>query len=161
MLNEGPRKKQSTIVQRRRNRACFATAVQTFKSRATGGTASDVPYEPAPLSVVVRKRPLFDHETALHDWDAITCGGDIDDDARGGAGISGTHFIWAHKGGLRLDAKHMFMEHHGFPFDAIFDESCEVRGKWQRGRQRQVPDCMAVRVRRLEEGHEEERFSQH
>eukprot|EP00941_MAST-03F_sp_MAST-3F-sp1_P004340 g4340.t1 len=28
--------------------------------------------------------------------------------------------MWAHKCGLRLDEKHRYIEHHGYPFDAVF-----------------------------------------
>eukprot|EP00947_MAST-08B_sp_MAST-8B-sp1_P004275 g4275.t1 len=128
--SEPARRKQTTVAVRRRNRAAFLAALKGFKSSAQGQSifgggdsstaATTSATTTAGLRVCVRKRPLFEHETSAGDWDAWTRGGNI----RGAAAQSS---VWAHKGGVRLDMKHMFIEHHGYCFDSVFDEKDDSR----------------------------------
>ena len=149
---KAPRRKMSTVKQRRLNRDSFVPGVASFKqshghifasptpqqqlleqrqqqsgsSGSVGGVGVGVGglfSEGAGLKVVVRKRPLFQKERDAGDWDAWSRGGRLDLAAGalpvpggGGGGGEGGDLaasIWAHKASLRLDAKHMFLEHHG------------------------------------------------
>ena len=75
------------------------------------------------VQVVVRKRPLFAKEEKRGEFDVLSCGGSVS--ALGGAAAGAGESMWVHRGGIRLDGKHLFVDHHGFPFDAVFDENCD------------------------------------
>lgn len=61
---------------------------------------------------VCRKRPINSTELSNHEMDTVFC-----------EQLLGSNILWNHKCGLRLDEKHMYIEHHGFQYDAVFNEN--------------------------------------
>jgi len=60
------------------------------------------------LTVMVRKRPIFNHELQNSEFDVITC-------------LEGNN-ICVHDARMQKDMKNMFMNHYEFTFDVVFDE---------------------------------------
>jgi len=69
------------------------------------------------IHVCVRKRPLWEKEKEIGEFDTITVGGSLShlDEVQ-------RDTMWLHNPKLRLDCKNRYVDHHGFPFDAVFDE---------------------------------------
>lgn len=98
------------VAQRREHAVEFASAIETFNAARAAANVSDG--EGARMGgrihVVVRKRPLFPHETAKGDFDAVYC-------AR--------NSVWMHRTMMRADLKHMVLESYDFAFqDGVFSE---------------------------------------
>lgn len=84
------------------NGSSAAGAVRTLaagKAKGAGG-----------MRVLARKRPLFEHELGRGEFDAVTC--------PGGA----LPRVAVHDAKMRPDMRHMYMDHHEFKFDAVFNE---------------------------------------
>ncbi len=91
----------ATVLQPQNGTAAGAGAarVRVGKGAAGGG-----------MRVLARKRPIFDHEIARGEFDAVTCPG-------------GVPRVAVHDAKMRPDMRHMYMDHHEFKFDQVFDES--------------------------------------
>jgi hypothetical protein len=57
--------------------------------------------------VYLRKRPLFQHESDIGEFDVVTCG---------------TSRVAVHDARMHPDFVRMFVDHHLFDFDAVFGE---------------------------------------
>lgn len=103
---------------RREHRAVFEAAVERFRAapfnaptpRTTAAFARG-------LRVCVRKRPLFPHERAQGEFDALT-------------GFPGR--IVVHDARMHADMRRMFMSHHDFAFDEVFDETANNEAVYAR-----------------------------
>lgn len=73
--------------------------------------ASKVPRPQAGMRVLARKRPCFEHEYSRGEFDAVTCD-------------SSTQVV-VHDAKMRPDMRTMYMDHHEFNFDQIFDETTD------------------------------------
>ena len=62
----------------------------------------------AGMRVMARKRPIFEHELGRAEFDAVTC-------------KNATQVV-VHDAKMRPDMRQMYMDHHEFKFDQIFDE---------------------------------------
>lgn len=69
-----------------------------------------------------RKRPINDKELSLSEFDVLSSGLSLF--SQQGSIKQG---IWLHKCGFRLDMKHMYVDHHGYEYDAVFDEQDDSR----------------------------------
>ena len=69
------------------------------------------------IHVCVRKRPLWQKEIDKGEFDCCTVGGNL-------SLLESTQqdTMWLHNPKLRLDCKHRYVDHSGFPFDAVFSE---------------------------------------
>jgi kinesin family protein 2/24 len=61
------------------------------------------------MRVLARKRPLFEHEVGRGEFDAVSC-------------VSARQVV-VHDAKMRPDMRGMYMDHHEFTFDEVFDES--------------------------------------
>ena len=74
-------------------------------------------FQSSGIHVCVRKRPLWQKEIDKGEFDCCTVGGSLsmlESKAR--------DTMWLHQPKLRLDCKHRYVDHSGFPFDAVFSE---------------------------------------
>eukprot|EP01045_Picozoa_sp_COSAG04_P016475 COSAG04_NODE_1378_length_7010_cov_3.077268_5_plen_213_part_00 len=122
---------------RRQHKAAFAAAIQHWRESAgSGAPAADV-LRPQPhnaavdgrtrpskgrgsggMRVLARKRPIFEHELARGEFDAVTC-------------PPGAACVAVHDAKMRPDMRHMYMDHHEFRFDQVFDESATNDGVYE------------------------------
>ena len=102
---------------RREYRDHFIAAIKTYrkeekaKARSTGEVHDrrDIVWDGTQnVRVAVRKRPIFKHEVENHEFDVITFG-------------NGQSAV-VHDARMHKDMKKMFMNHHEFQFDQVFDE---------------------------------------
>ena len=105
------------VAQRREHAVEFVSAIGAFNAAHGGGDDDEPPpaaaaattAQPGRIRVAVRKRPLFPHESAKGDFDAVCC-------ARGG--------VWMHRTMMRADLKHMVLESYDFAFPGgVFSEA--------------------------------------
>eukprot|EP00929_Paragymnodinium_shiwhaense_P024340 TRINITY_DN15006_c0_g1_i4.p1 TRINITY_DN15006_c0_g1~~TRINITY_DN15006_c0_g1_i4.p1 ORF type:complete len:910 (-),score=161.76 TRINITY_DN15006_c0_g1_i4:216-2945(-) len=95
---------------RREHRPTFEAAVKRFRSNpfpspALGdGVQRQLSHS---VRVCVRKRPMFPHEYEQGEFDCLT-------------GLAGR--VLVHDARMHADMKNMFMNHHDFLFDEVFDE---------------------------------------
>ena len=96
--------------QRRKHRAAFQEEIARFRTEEVAAQAARRPRPPSAggIKVVVRKRPLFEHEAADGDFDTVTAGGGS---------------VWLHDCEMRADFRHKYIDHHEFLFDAAFSEA--------------------------------------
>lgn len=120
---------------RDKNRDAFVEAIDRFaeENTKTGGlfakTEDTHALFTAPgIHVAVRKRPLWDKERERGEFDVMSVGGRLVDGLADGARDT----MWLHNARLRLDARHMYVDHHGFPFDAVFDERHDTEEVYRR-----------------------------
>lgn len=95
----------------------FITAISNFRgvhADELGNVVLDEPPDDperalraARVRVCVRRRPIFLHELKAGEFDVLTCSRTA---------------ICVHDGRLHADCRHLFMKHHTFPFDRVFDE---------------------------------------
>ena len=111
---------------RRKHRAEFAAAIDIFRRAALAAPAkpplreNNGPRSTPPrtkdrttrgsggMRVLARKRPIFEHELSRGEFDAVTC-------------TSATQVV-VHDAKMRPDMRNMYMDHHEFGFDEVFDE---------------------------------------
>lgn len=101
------------VAQRREHAVEFASAIAAFNAEhcaeGTGGGGAGAGDVSRRIQVAVRKRPLFAHESAKGDFDAIYC-------ARDG--------VWMHRTNMRADLKHMVCDSFDFAFSGgVFSEA--------------------------------------
>lgn len=101
------------------NHFAFAKSITAYKSHLNARPLKRCVFtsENSGLKVVCRKRPINNKEIGLGDFDVLSCGG--------GKLISEgfKKSIWLHRCLFRLDMKHLYIEHHGYEYDAVFDEN--------------------------------------
>ena len=95
------------VAQRREHSVEFAAAIAEFDRQHAASPSAAAPGA-ARIRVAVRKRPLFEHESAKKDFDVVSCGA-------GG--------VWLHRTAMRADLKHMVCESFDFEFDTVFSEA--------------------------------------
>ena len=114
---------------RKLNRAAFVPAISEFSAKYSAVDGLFAKAEPHELftspgiHVAVRKRPIWRREKERGEFDVVSVGGDL-------GGQRDT--MWIHDARLRLDARHMYIDHHGFPFDAVFDETATSEEVYRR-----------------------------
>lgn len=100
------------VAQRREHRIEFEAAIAAFNAERRAGepaAAAAAVDSGQRIRVAVRKRPLFPHETAKGDFDAVCC-------SSGG--------VWMHRTMMRADLKHMVLESFDFAFPGgVFSET--------------------------------------
>jgi hypothetical protein len=101
------------------NRDSFCRGIENFKGKRHDlyftSLRNSLFMSPS-IQVVCRKRPLNEKENKCGDFDVISTGKSLflqNNVARS---------MWLHKCGFRLDSKHMYIEHHGYEFDSVYDE---------------------------------------
>jgi len=102
----------------------YAESIDNFSSKYCSTSAlfernqtqTDKRFTASGIHVTVRKRPLWEKEKAIGEFDTVTVGGTLSllDEVQ-------RDTMWLHEPKLRLDCKHRYVDHHGFPFDAVFD----------------------------------------
>ena len=119
------------------NRDAFVVAIDRFSEEycntATGlfakATDAHALFESPGIHVAVRKRPLWPSESERGEFDVMSVGGSLAD---GSVHHRARDTMWLHNARLRLDARHMYVDHHGFPFDAVFDERHDTEEVYRR-----------------------------
>ena len=114
-----------TAARRQNNRDVFGAGVSAFRQELSGdGCPAPIPIREASMRarprVVVRKRPLFEHEAA-QDFDVLSCQGGTDVWGEGDAAA-----LWVTRAMLAADHRTMYCEHHGFYADAVFGEAAST-----------------------------------
>lgn len=100
MPDEGQRQMFDKRTLRLKRRELFERAIAAYAPPETTAVPE------AAARVAVRKRPLFEKERALGEFDAVTCDG-----AR----------VAAHVASFQADLRTPFVTHHAWPFDHVFD----------------------------------------
>ncbi|EKX47591.1 hypothetical protein GUITHDRAFT_106577 [Guillardia theta CCMP2712] len=98
---------------RREHAAFFKLAIERFRQEgetSSGGVREEGAPTKRSIHVCVRKRPIFPHEINAGEYDVITC-------RKAG--------VFVHDARIHSDMRHLFINHHSFDFDAVFDESAE------------------------------------
>ena len=92
----------------------FRSALARY--RYEHGQPGEYAHEPAPppehsgqLRVAVRRRPIFLHETSAGEFDVLTC--------------STGSCVTVHDCRMPPDCRRLFVAHHSFAFDAVYDEA--------------------------------------
>jgi kinesin family protein 2/24 len=98
---------------RRENKDAFTAAIERMRARQVVEAPAVLPPGAAEsgLHVCVRKRPLFEHEVARGDFDAVTC--------------TGPSSVVAHDARMRPDLHSMYLRHSTFSFDRVFSEQAD------------------------------------
>ena len=119
-LESNPVKNLDKRTARREYRDHFIAAIKTYrkeekaKARSTGVVHDrrDIVWDGTQnVRVAVRKRPIFKHEVENHEFDVVTFG-------------NGQSAV-IHDARMHKDMKKMFMNHHEFQFDQVFDEKTD------------------------------------
>lgn len=128
---------------RDKNRDAFVEAIDRFTEEYSSENGlfaktedTHALFEAPGIHVALRKRPLWDKERERGEFDVMSVGGRLNEGAR--------DTMWLHNARLRLDARHMYVDHHGFPFDAVFDERHDTEEVYRRA----VAPLVAVARRR-------------
>mmetsp|Transcript_16291 Transcript_16291/g.35671 ORF Transcript_16291/g.35671 Transcript_16291/m.35671 type:complete len:854 (-) Transcript_16291:107-2668(-) len=98
---------------RREHRASFEEAITRFRARTSANPEAprDVDCTRCRgLRVCIRKRPLFPHERQQGEFDVISC-------------VEGS--VVVHDARMQADMRNMYLNHHDFSFDAVFDEAAD------------------------------------
>ena len=119
-LESNPVKNLDKRTARREYRDHFIAAIKTYrreekvKAKSTGAVHErrDIIWDGTQnVRVAVRKRPIFKHEVENHEFDVVTF-------ANGQSAV-------IHDARMHKDMKKMFMNHHEFQFDQVFDEKTD------------------------------------
>ena len=106
---------------RRQHKAAFVAAIQFYRDNQPAAVLQPQNGTPTAarvrsgkggaggMRVLARRRPIFEHETARGEFDAVTC-------------RTGVPRVAVHDAKMRPDMRHMYMDHHVFKFDQVFDE---------------------------------------
>ena len=102
---------------RRDHAPLFRGAITAFRQQHCGErVAADDDAQPPQrlerVQVAVRRRPIFPHELKEGEFDVLTCPGrrEVSDS------------IVVHDARMHPDCAHLFINHHTFGFDRVFDE---------------------------------------
>eukprot|EP00966_Prymnesium_polylepis_P108825 2519055-Prymnesium_polylepis.1 len=93
---------------RRDHAPLFAAAVHRYRELAQPDAAVAAPPEQR-LRVCVRRRPMFDRERTAGEFDVLTC-------TQRRVVVSDCR--------MHPDCRRLFVAHHSFGFDRVFDEGC-------------------------------------
>jgi len=96
---------------RRENRSAFVAGIEGFEAqrrRRSGDVPTAMPQRlDGAMSVVARKRPLFEHEHDRGEFDVVRCEPDL---------------AHVHHARMRPDLQNMYLEHHEYQIDRCFGE---------------------------------------
>lgn len=150
--------------QRLANKDAFVEGIMQFKSKnqdlflssyidkhSVSECASVNPVEKQRLQVIARKRPLNQKEICDNrDFDVVSSsfgGLPMSVHKQSGSDATKKAMIWLHKACFRLDSKHMYLDHHGFLFDRVFDENDSTDDIFNKSVRPNIEAAMSTRFR--------------